>query len=125
MVTSLKIGIAGCGIGGLALGAFMSGHGHNVQIFDPFDVPAPIGSGLVVQPVGLQVLIALGAARAALKMGVKITRMYGEEAQNGKVALDPGYGARRPFSAYRTRVATGDIIRPVRGMDLPQFQPAP
>ena len=48
MYTNLKIGIAGCGIGGLALGAMLAAKGHSVQIFDQFKAPSPVGSGLVV-----------------------------------------------------------------------------
>ena len=101
MTRKLEIGISGCGIGGLALGAQMAEAGHSVRLFDQFDAPAPVGSGLVVQPVGLLVLQALGAAESALGKGKKINTMYGEEASSGKVALNVSYGADFGLAIHR------------------------
>jgi len=78
MKTDLKIGIAGCG-----MGAMLAAKGHRVQIFDQFKAPSPVGSGLVVQPVGLEVLRALGVAEAVLAKGAKITHMHGAGALSG------------------------------------------
>ncbi|MBU1286773.1 MAG: NAD(P)-binding protein, partial [Alphaproteobacteria bacterium] len=36
MATSLNIGIAGAGIGGLAAAALLAGEGHRVTVFDQF-----------------------------------------------------------------------------------------
>ena len=101
MTIAKTIGIAGCGIGGLALGALLSARGWKVQIFDQFAAPAPVGSGLVVQPVGLQVLQALGAAEAALAKGARISHMYGLETGRDKVVLDVSYGARFGLAIHR------------------------
>lgn len=101
MNSNLKIGIAGCGIGGLALGAMLAAKGQFVQIFDQFKAPSPVGSGLVVQPVGLEVLRALGVAEAVLAKGAKITHMNGVESGSGKVALDVSYGARFGLAIHR------------------------
>lgn len=101
MKANLKIGIAGCGIGGLALGAMLAAKGHAVQIFDQFKAPSPVGSGLVVQPVGQEVLRALGVAEAVLAKGAKITHMNGVESGSGKVALDVSYGARFGVTIHR------------------------
>lgn len=95
------IGIAGCGIGGLALGALLGAKGRQVHIFDQFANPAPVGSGLVVQPVGQQVLAALGALDAALAKGAKISHMYGQESGSGKRALDVSYGAGFGLAIHR------------------------
>ncbi|MCP5072369.1 MAG: NAD(P)-binding protein [Rhodobacteraceae bacterium] len=51
-----QIGIAGCGIGGLAAAGFLAHQGYDVTVYDQFDAPAPVGSGLVFQPVGLAVI---------------------------------------------------------------------
>jgi len=101
MNLDLKIGIAGCGIGGLALGAILAAKGHNVQIFDQFKAPSPVGSGLVVQPVGLEVLHALGVAEAVLAKGAQISHMFGDESGSGRVALDVSYGARFGLAIHR------------------------
>ena len=91
-----KIGIIGAGIGGLAAAALMARRGHDVQVFDAFDAPRPIGSGLVIQPVGQSVLAEIGALDAALAAGQKITRMSGHEADAGRMVLDVRYDLNDP-----------------------------
>ncbi|MEM6594303.1 MAG: FAD-dependent monooxygenase, partial [Pseudomonadota bacterium] len=88
---SLQIGIAGAGIGGLAAGALLAQAGHKVRIFDQFEAPKPVGSGLVIQPVGLAVLDAIGAGAAARAKGNQIIRMLGHEAESGRAVLDVWY----------------------------------
>ncbi len=88
---SLNIGIAGCGIGGLAVATLLAKQGHKVALFDQFNAPSPIGSGLVVQPVGLEVLRTIGAAEHALRLGAKITSMEGFETPSNRKVLDVRY----------------------------------
>ncbi|MEM9792708.1 MAG: NAD(P)/FAD-dependent oxidoreductase [Pseudomonadota bacterium] len=90
MTRPLNIAIAGAGIGGLASAALLAGDGHNVQLFDRFKAPAPVGSGLVIQPVGQTVLQICGAG-AALSQGARINRMLGFEAVTGARVLDVAY----------------------------------
>lgn len=90
---SLQVAIAGAGIGGLACAAGLARAGHRVHVYDQFAAPAPVGSGLVVQPVGLEVLRHLGAAEAALALGNRIHRMLGREADSGRAVLDVAYDA--------------------------------
>lgn len=87
----MKIAIAGAGIGGLAAAALLARDGHEVHIFDQFESPAPVGSGLVIQPVGLDVLHRIGTADIALGYGRKITRMLGHEAETRRTVLDVSY----------------------------------
>ena len=87
----LKIAVAGAGMGGLAAAALLAGRGHDVTVFDRFDAPRPVGSGLVIQPVGQDVLRALGAFDAARRMGNAVTRMLGYEVEAGRRVLDVHY----------------------------------
>ena len=87
----LNIAVAGAGVGGLAVGALLRWAGHDVTVFDKFAEPAPVGSGLVVQPVGLSVLKALGADQRALELGNAITAMRGREADQGRRVLEVSY----------------------------------
>ncbi len=87
----LDIAIAGAGMGGLGLAAALGGSGHRVVVFDQFDRPVPLGSGLVVQPVGLEVLRRLGLDETALGWGTPIHRMLGREADRGRTVLDVSY----------------------------------
>ncbi|WP_290483377.1 FAD-dependent oxidoreductase, partial [Hyphomonas sp. UBA3601] len=60
-MTSLrKIAIAGAGIGGLAAAALLARAGHDVTVYDQFDAPGPVGSGLILQETGLTILGELG-----------------------------------------------------------------
>ncbi len=73
----MRIAVIGAGIGGLAAAVLLIRAGHDVQLIERFGAPKPIGSGLVVQPVGLAVLDALGAGHAARALGAPIRRMEG------------------------------------------------
>ncbi|MCC5958463.1 MAG: FAD-dependent monooxygenase [Rhodobacteraceae bacterium] len=99
------IAIAGAGIGGLAAAAALAQAGHRVVVFDQFVEARPVGSGLVIQPVGLNVLHQIGAGDAALARGTRIHRMLGHEADGGHRVLDVHYdrpgGARFGLGIHR------------------------
>ena len=89
-----RIGIVGAGIGGLAAAALLARRGHAVTVVERFATPQPLGSGLVVQPVGLAVLDALGAGGAARALAAPIRQMLGHD--GGRVVLDVTYRAASP-----------------------------
>lgn len=91
---ALKIAVAGAGVGGLACATGLAQAGHEVLIFDQFDAPSPVGSGLVIQPVGLRALRAINAEAAAVSLGNPINRMLGHEVEHGRKVLDVSYDAR-------------------------------
>ncbi len=98
-IVPLQIAIVGAGIGGLAVAALLARQGHRVQIFEQFDQPRPVGSGLVIQPVGLAVLDRIGAGDAVRAKGAAITRMLGVEVDKGIRVLDVRYATKtRPRS---------------------------
>ena len=86
-----RIAIAGAGIGGLAAAAGFARLGHEVTVHDRFEAPGPVGSGLVIQPVGLAALHAVGAGDATEAQGNRIHRMLGREALSGRRVLDVSY----------------------------------
>ena len=55
-MTPLDIAVAGAGPAGLAAALALGSQGHRVVVFDQFDTPKPLGSGLILQPTGLAVL---------------------------------------------------------------------
>jgi len=91
MATSLNVAIAGAGIGGLTAATLLAHQGHNITVFDQFDRPRPVGSGLVIQPVGQAVLDEIGAGDAARAKGNPLRRMLGHEADRGRRVLDVTY----------------------------------
>ena len=90
----MRIGIVGAGIGGLAAAALLAQAGHQVTLAERFATPRPLGSGLVVQPVGLAVLEALGAGGMARDLGAPIRVMQGFA--GGRRVLDVSYRAENP-----------------------------
>jgi 2-polyprenyl-6-methoxyphenol hydroxylase-like FAD-dependent oxidoreductase len=87
----MRVAINGAGIGGLAAASLLADQGHEITIFDQFDTPKPVGSGLVIQPVGQQLLAQIGALDQALGYGNRVTHMLGIEANNGARILDVHY----------------------------------
>lgn len=89
----LHIAIAGCGPAGLATALLLHRDGHHVTLFERFDAPRPVGSGLMIQPTGFAVLRALGLADALLDHGARIDRLHGETGSSGRVVLSVRYAA--------------------------------
>jgi 2-polyprenyl-6-methoxyphenol hydroxylase-like FAD-dependent oxidoreductase len=93
----LDIGVAGCGIGGLAAALMLARDGHQVALYERFDSPRPVGSGLIIQPTGLAVLRRLGLATALVEAAAPIERLFGKAEPSGQVVLDVRYEwLRRP-----------------------------
>jgi salicylate hydroxylase len=91
-VTKLrKIAVVGCGPGGMASALFLHRAGFDVVLFDQFDRPKPIGSGLLIQPSGQAVLEALGLLDAVTAKSAPVSRLLGVNVANGKRALDMEY----------------------------------
>ncbi len=89
MMQEQQIAIAGAGIGGLAAASLQARAGHHVTVFDQFNAPRPVGSGLVIQPVGQAVLALTGSNLAGL--GARITQMSGIEVDHGRTVLSVAY----------------------------------
>lgn len=90
---TLDIAIVGGGPAGLAAALFLHGAGHRITVFERFDKPAPVGSGLILQPTGLTVLVALGLFDEISGLGSRIDRLYGADARSGRTVLDVRYDA--------------------------------
>jgi len=67
--------------------------GHRVTIFERFDTPSPVGSGLILQPTGLAVFAKLALDRAVTTHGARIDRLFGRAGSDGPVVLDVRYKA--------------------------------
>lgn len=95
----LHIAIIGAGIAGLTTAILTAGDGHDITLFERFRSPRPVGSGLVIQPVGLAVLQHIGIENQIRALSSPIHRMLGDEAQSGRRILDVSYPAARPGNA--------------------------
>lgn len=87
--------MAGCGPGGMAAALLLHRQGHRVTLFERFDAPGPVGSGLLIQPVGLAVLDALGLGDRIREQGARIDGLHGFSMPSGRRALDVDYAALR------------------------------
>lgn len=96
MSPRLHIAVAGAGVGGLAVAIALTLAGHRVRIFDRFPEPRPVGSGLVIQPVGQMVLDWLGCGPDARAWGNPIRTLLGVEAPSGITSLIAHYDKEAP-----------------------------
>ena len=90
---AFDIAIAGCGPAGLAAALLLQRDGHRVTIFERFDVPRPVGSGLMIQPTGAAVLDELGLGEQVRRAGARIDRLIGQTGSSGRTVLNVRYSA--------------------------------
>lgn len=76
----------------MASALFLRRAGFEVELFDQFDEPRPLGSGLLIQPSGQAILNKLGLLDAIERRAAPVTRLFGINTANGKRALDMHYG---------------------------------
>jgi len=74
---------------------YLKRRGHRVTMFERFEEPKPVGSGLILQPTGLSVLADLGLLDDILALGSRIDRLHGADAATGRTVLDVRYDAQR------------------------------
>lgn len=83
--------MAGCGTAGLAAALLLHRDGHRVTLFERFDTPRPLGSGLLIQPTGQAVLRALGLEAELIARGAPVARLIGHAGKH--CVLDVRYAA--------------------------------
>lgn len=96
MARQLEIAIVGAGIGGLALATLLARAGHKIRVYDQFETPQPIGSGLMLQQTGLAVLGELGLRADIDALGTRIERLWGLTTPSMRPVLDVRYAKWKP-----------------------------
>lgn len=90
-LTPQKAAIIGCGPGGMSLALLLARQGHQVTLFEQFAEPKPIGSGLLIQPSGQEVLSELGLLSKIEQLGSPVVQLHGISVQRNRRALDMQY----------------------------------
>ena len=106
----LSIAVAGCGPAGLAAALMLRRAGHDVVLFERFEAPRPVGSGLMLQPTGLAVLRRLDLADRIVAHGARIDRLSGRTAGSGRVVLDVRYAALGRVDHFGLGVHRADLF---------------
>jgi 2-polyprenyl-6-methoxyphenol hydroxylase-like FAD-dependent oxidoreductase len=88
--TSLHVAIIGFGTAGQAAAVLLTRDGHEVEIFEQAREPGPVGAGVLLQPVGLQVLWEMGLLAEVLAHGRRVNRLHGETT-SGRTVMDMRY----------------------------------
>ena len=70
-----RVAVVGGGVAGLASAVFLARAGHKVQVFERLPGIVPGGTGILLEPAGLDVLRRMELADAALTLGSCITRI--------------------------------------------------
>jgi 2-polyprenyl-6-methoxyphenol hydroxylase-like FAD-dependent oxidoreductase len=91
----MRVGVVGCGIGGMASAAILAQDGAEVTVFERFSAPAPVGAGLLLQPSGLSTLARMDLIDHVISRGGPVFRVHGRTA-DGDTVLDLRYGEWRP-----------------------------
>ena len=136
MKHELRVAIVGGGIAGLAAAAFLARDGHDVRVFEQAPDVMPVGTGILLQPAGIDVLALLGLWEAAFECGAPIERVVARS-RAGAILMDlryadlapslRGLGIRRPdlatllLDAARTagaQVLAGTAVEEVGGETL-------
>jgi salicylate hydroxylase len=102
------IAIAGCGPCGLATALLLARAGEDVVLFERFDAPRPIGSGLMIQPTGLAVLSQLGLADCIRREGARVDRLFGKAGRS--TVLDVRYSAMGRGGYYGIGIHRADLF---------------
>jgi salicylate hydroxylase len=108
-VKPLDIAIAGCGVAGLACAALLRARGARVVVYDRLQTPQPLGSGLILQPVGLHVLDEIGVGTRMRELGARIDRLYGKSGE--RIVLDVRYNALGRDAACGVSVHRGALFQ--------------
>ena len=76
----LRVAVVGGGVAGLSSAVFLARAGHEVRVFERLSGIVPGGTGILLEPAGLEVLRRMDLADAALALGSRIARVVARRA---------------------------------------------
>jgi 2-polyprenyl-6-methoxyphenol hydroxylase-like FAD-dependent oxidoreductase len=86
----MRIAVVGCGTAGPAAALLLARDGHEVEILERVADPRPVGAGILLQPLGQQVLASLGLADELERCSTPVRRIDGRS-RSGRRVMDFGY----------------------------------
>lgn len=87
----MKVAIVGAGAAGLSASIYLRKQGIDVDIYERAPALSAIGSGIMLQPVGMAVLHELGALDDCLRLGAPLDGVFGTSALGKRVILNTRY----------------------------------
>lgn len=91
----MNVAIVGGGIAGLASAIFLARDGHHTALFEKMPGVAPDGTGILLQPAGIEVLRQLDLEDAAFQVGAAIDRVV-TRARGGSIRMQLQYSDLHP-----------------------------
>jgi 2-polyprenyl-6-methoxyphenol hydroxylase-like FAD-dependent oxidoreductase len=85
------VGIAGCGVAGLAAAVLLAREGHRVTIHEQSPELGPVGAGVLLQPSGQEVLREMGLLEAVVADAERVERLTAFT-HRGNTLVDLPYG---------------------------------
>ena len=86
----LSVAIVGAGTAGIASAIFLSRQGFKVTLFEKISQTSAVGAGMLLQPMGLNVLAELGLHQQILQTGARIHNLDGRT-RNGRLVINLNY----------------------------------
>jgi 2-polyprenyl-6-methoxyphenol hydroxylase-like FAD-dependent oxidoreductase len=105
----MRAAVVGCGVAGMASALALARRGHEVTLFEAFDTPQPLGSGLLLQPSGLAALRALDLIEPILEQGARVDRLDGRD-MAGRRVMAMAYDDWRP-GAFGLGIHRGSLFQ--------------
>jgi 2-polyprenyl-6-methoxyphenol hydroxylase-like FAD-dependent oxidoreductase len=123
MEAGLRVAIVGGGVAGLASAVFMARAGHDVRVFERLPGIVPEGTGILLEPAGLDALRRMGLADAALALGSRITRIVARTS-DGTERMHLRYADLRPdlHALGIRRPALASLLQDAARADGAHFQ---
>jgi 2-polyprenyl-6-methoxyphenol hydroxylase-like FAD-dependent oxidoreductase len=90
-MTSLDVGVIGCGTAGPAAALLLARAGHRVTVYERVAEPGPVGAGILLQPTGQAVLARLGLDERVRARAAPVERLLCQRT-NGRAVVDLRYG---------------------------------
>ena len=86
----MRVAVVGGGTAGASAALLLARDGHQVQVFERVAEPRGIGAGILLQPLGQQILLELGLADELERCSTPVRRIDARTA-TGRRVLDFGY----------------------------------